>query len=730
MRLGVAAGFLGGMISWLLRLEISVSGNNFLFNNHFFNVLTTAHAVVMVFFFLIPTLISGFGNMMLPFFCNVPDIAFPRINNLSYWLITPALVIILISSVVEGGAGCGWTVYPPLSTFGHPGGCVDCIIFALHLAGASSIIGRINFITTILIFGVECYESGIFVWAIFVTVFLLVLSLPVLAAGITIILFDRNVNGQFFREIGGGDPVFFQHLFWFFGHPEVYVLILPAFGVLSHAIIYSNNWNETGGYFGMCWAIAGIRVVRCVVWAHHIFTVGMDTDTRNYFTAATIVIRVPTGVKIFTWLSMLLSRQTEIEMMISWIMGFLWLFTVGRVTGITLSNNSVDLMIHDTYFVVAHFHYVLSMSATYGVVLRFLFWVRMFSFSDSNSGLNIIFFYVLFIGVNLIFFPMHEMRLDGLPRRYFSYTELIVGLCMMTILGILFTIGRWGILMIIVYVNGSSMRSYGDEGDDFVYGTGLPIHTYMEQIQNLLEISPWSLCMAMSLVSIMVNFICIFRMSIIPWSSLIVCVLVGYYWRRDVSRERSYLGKHQSIISESIMLSFILFVFSEVIFFSGFFAAIGYNLYCGELRGELTYCVEILDPLRLPFINTVLLVSSGVVATWKHESIKSIMMNNGIEVAITLRVLFIVVQYVEFNGCEFSMSSGIYGCSFFGLTGFHGFHVVVGLSLLLITLMRFYGNQLGIKMVGLDCSIIYWHLVDIIWLVVVRVVYGGPIYLC
>jgi len=729
MILGISARFLGGIISWLLRLEMCIDRNNFIFNNHFFNVLTTAHAVVIVFFFLIPSLISGFGNMMLPMFCNVPDMAFPRMNNLSYWLITPALVIILISSVVERRARTGWTVYPPLSTLGHPGRCVDCIIFALHLAGASSIIGGINFMTTIFVFRNECYEMGIFVWAMFVTVFLLVLSLPVLAAGITMLLFDRNVNGAFFGEIGRGDPVFFQHLFWFFGHPEVYVLILPAFGILSHVILYNNSWDQVGGFYGICWAIAGIGVVGCVVWAHHIFTVGIDVDTRNYFTAATIVIGVPTRVKIFSWLSIMIGRNVEVDALLAWVVGFLWLFTVGGVTGITLSNNSVDLIIHDTYFVVAHFHYVLSISATYRVVLGFLYWVRIFSFTDGNNGVNIIFFFTLFLGVNLVFFPMHEIRLDGLPRRYFSYIDIFRGICLLTILRILFTISGWGALIILLIINTNSIRSLGRKREDWIYGSGLPLHTYMEHTQNLLEYSPWSLCMAISLVSIMVNFICMFRLKIIPWSSLVICVLVGYFWGRDVTREASMLGKHSSIISFSLIVSFALFVFSEVLFFSGFFSAIGYNLYCGELRLEITYFVDLLDPLRLPMLNTFLLVSSGIVATWKHETFKAININKGIEAALIFGRLFMLVQFIEFDGCEFRMADGFYGSSFFRLTRFHGFHVVVGMSLLFVMLCRFYGNQLGLKSVRVDTGIVYWHLVDVVWLVVVAVVYGRPLFL-
>lgn len=480
--LRVLAGLIGGMLSWLLRLEMCSAGNNYVFNNHFFNVLTTAHAIVMIFFFLIPSLISGFGNILLPLYVNVPDIAFPRINNLSYWLIAPALVMVLISSIVEGGAGCGWTVYPPISSvLGHPGACVDCVIFALHLAGASSIIGGINFMTTVLVYGVDSYRMEIFSWAFFITVFLLVLSLPVLAAGITMLLFDRNVNATFFSEVGGGDPVLFQHLFWFFGHPEVYVLVLPAFGILSHVIIYNSNDLEIRGYYGIAWAIAGIRIIGCVVWAHHMFTVGMDVDTRNYFTRATMVIRVPTGVKIFSWLYMLFVRGINGDGNLAWVYGFLWLFTVGGVTGITLSNNAVDLVLHDTYFVVAHFHYVLSISAVYGLCLGALHWIGMFNYSEGNDTVKMIFFFSMFVRVNLVFFPIHELGIDRLPRRYFSYVDGLLILNTICAFGVLFTSISWMFMSIVISSGWSSgVGSYvANSSSDLAFSSTLPLHTYI-----------------------------------------------------------------------------------------------------------------------------------------------------------------------------------------------------------------------------------------------------------
>jgi len=475
------------MFSWMLRFEIVVSGNNFVYNNHYFNVLTTAHALVIIFFFLIPSLISGFGNILVPLYCGVPDIAFPRINNLSYWLIFPAVLILLLGAMIERGVRTRWTVYPPLSSFRHRSSSVDTAIFSLHLAGAASIIRGINFMTTVLIFGgnrIDFYNLPVFIWAFFTTVFLLVLSLPVLAARITMLLFDRNVNTSFFDSEGGGDCVLFQHLFWFFRHPEVYVLVLPRFRILSHVVLYHTDMVELGGFYGIVWAVIRIRFLRCVVWAHHIFTVGLDNDTRVYFTAATIVIGVPTRVKIFTWLSLILGKDINIERSYIWVVGFLFLFTLRGVTRITLANNSLDLVLHDTYFVVAHFHYVLSMSAVYSLVLRFVHWQETFVYRYCDEFLNKLYFYIIFVRVNVTFFPIHQMRILGIPRRYFSYREVYINLNIVTFYRTLATMLRWVILVVILYnviVSGLIIRRYSGYGDS-VNGINLPHHTYIERV--------------------------------------------------------------------------------------------------------------------------------------------------------------------------------------------------------------------------------------------------------
>lgn len=486
MLYGIVIGFVRSMLSWILRVEMTTNGNNFIYNNHYFNCLTTAHGLVIIFFFLIPSLISGFGNLLIPLFCGVPDIAFPRINNLSYWLIFPALIIIVFSIVVRGGAGCRWTVYPPLSSFGHRSGTIDCAIFSLHLAGAASIIRGINFMTTVVSFGHggEYYGISIFVWAYFVTVFLLVLSLPVLAAGITILLFDRNLNSVFFDYEGGGDPVLFQHLFWFFGHPEVYVLILPAFGILSHVIIYYTNVGEMIGYYGIVWAIIGIRYLGCVVWAHHMFTVGMDVDTRIYFTAATIVIGVPTGVKIFSWLSIIVGKGVNMERVICWAYGFLFLFTVRRVTGITLSNNSLDLVLHDTYFVVAHFHYVLSMSAVYSLVIGFLHWYEIIFYNRVDLIISEVLFFWIFLGVNLVFYPMHHIRIHRMPRRYFAYDLSIGYINNFCLLGIMISGTSWVMVCVIIYTSRCEGLGLGTNAlvREIMYGNNLPPHTFISSL--------------------------------------------------------------------------------------------------------------------------------------------------------------------------------------------------------------------------------------------------------